>query len=79
MVRRFSVLPGAVILSLILLLAIVVYAINITTQPVGTVESVEGKVTSQESWYEKYKESIWVGKGSGETVTRDPLSQPFGG
>jgi ferredoxin len=77
MVRKYSVLPVAVVLSLLLVFVITVYAINIATQPVA-VEGVGGTVTPVESWYEKYKESIWEGK-SEEAPPKDPLSVPFGG
>jgi ABC-type cobalt transport system substrate-binding protein len=77
MVRKYSVLPVAVVLSLLLVFAVIVYAVNTATQPVA-VEGVGGTVTPVESWYEKYKEGIWGGK-SGEASPRDPLSIPSGG
>jgi len=80
MVRVFSVLPVMVALSLIILLALVVYAIHISTTPQGVV--VEGggsNITSVESWYEVYKERVWAGKATGDLETRDPLSIPSGG
>jgi hypothetical protein len=42
------------------------------------VEGVGGTVTPVESWYEKYKGSIWEGK-SEEAPPKDPLSIPSGG
>ncbi len=77
MVRKYSALPVAVVLSLLLVFVITVYAINMATQPVAE-EGVGGTVTPVESWYEKYKEGIWEGK-SGEASPRDPLSIPSGG
>jgi ABC-type cobalt transport system substrate-binding protein len=78
MVRKYSVLPVAVVLSLLLVFAVIVYAVNMATQPPVAVEGVGGTVTPVESWYEKYKEGIWEGK-SGEAPPKDPLSVPFGG
>jgi ABC-type cobalt transport system substrate-binding protein len=78
MVRKYSVLPVAVVLSLLLVFAVIVYAVNMATQPPVAGEGVGGTVTPVESWYEKYKGSIWEGK-SGEASPKDPLSAPSGG
>jgi ABC-type cobalt transport system substrate-binding protein len=77
MVRKHSVLPVAVVLSLLLVFAVIVYAVNTATQPVAG-EGVGGTVTPVESWYEKYKGGIWEGK-SEEAPPGDPLSAPSGG
>ncbi len=78
MVRRFSVLPIVLVLSLLVVLAVTAYAINMaTTSPV--VESGEGHAKPVESWYERYKESIWRGEGGEAPSPRDPLSAPSGG
>ena len=79
MVRKYSVLPVAVVLSLLLVFAVIVYAVNMATQP-PVVEGVRGAVTPVESWYEKYKGSIWEGRrGEASPGERDPLSVPSGG
>jgi Pyruvate/2-oxoacid:ferredoxin oxidoreductase delta subunit/ABC-type cobalt transport system substrate-binding protein len=78
MVRKYSVLPVVVALSLLLVFAVIVYAVNMATQPPVAVEGVGGTVAPVESWYEKYKGSIWEGK-SGEARAGDPLSAPSGG
>jgi hypothetical protein len=48
MVRKYSVLPVAVVLSLLLAFAVIVFAVNMATQPVAG-EGVGGTVTPVES------------------------------
>jgi len=78
MVRKASLLPVAIAMALVVLLAVSVYAMiwaQHTTPGPTTVDY--SQVREVGGSYEAYKDIIWQGSGKGGE--RDPLSMPSGG